>query len=227
MNGAIVVAGGRGLRMGGDVPKQFLSVHGRPILMWTLERISAEIPDLQLIVVLPQSHQGYWKELCDKYHFQISHQLANGGDSRFASVRNGLKCVADTVDVVCVHDGVRPFVSSSVIRTGFEMARKKGAAVPVVPLVDSVRKLNNDGSSQSVNRADYQLVQTPQFFNLKQLRRAYEQPFSEQFTDDASVVESMGEEVTLFPGNVENIKITRPLDCALAEVILAEQCTTF
>jgi 2-C-methyl-D-erythritol 4-phosphate cytidylyltransferase len=221
-NYVIVVAGGKGLRMGADCPKQFLEVGGKPILMHTLERFHRFDAALQIILVLPKDHQPYWAELCEKYAFRVPYIIANGGETRFHSVRNGLALVPDEAPaaaVVAVHDGVRPFVSDEVLRTCFAEARNKGAVVPVVPVVETVRHLLEGEASETVDRAAYRLVQTPQTFTVELLKRAYRQPYIEAFTDDASVVEHLGVPVALVPGNRENIKITTPFDLKVAEIL--------
>ncbi len=213
----IIVAGGRGLRMGSDVPKQFLPICGRPVLMHTIERFMEYSPELRVILVLPRDQQGYWRELCGHYGFSTDYQLADGGETRFHSVRNGLALIpADADGVVSVHDGVRPFPSVDVIGRCYEEARRMGAVIPVVPVVETLRHVT-DGT---VPRGDYRLVQTPQTFDIRLLRRAYSQDYSDAFTDDASVVEAMGHEITLVEGNRENIKITTPWDLRVAEAVI-------
>ena len=220
----IIVAGGKGLRMGGEVPKQFLPVGGIPVLMRTLMRFREYSPDLRMILVLPCDQQDYWKKLCADHRFSIEYQLADGGRTRFHSVQNGLALIPDdATGVVGVHDGVRPFVAVDVIARCYEAARTHGAVVPVVPVVESMRHLDNDHPSpltshlsKSVPRAEYRLVQTPQTFDIQLLKAANQQPYCDAFTDDASVVEAYGHPITLVDGNRENIKITTPFDIAVA-----------
>ena len=232
MDYVIIVAGGKGLRMGSDIPKQFLPIGGKPVLMRTLERFRAYSKVLQIILVLPEAQQGYWQELCKEYHFEVAYQLANGGQTRFHSVQNGLsqtrfhsvqKGLAlvpdDAQGVVGVHDGVRPFPSIEVIRNCYETAREKKAVIPVIPVVETVRHLEGE-SSVTVPRGDYRLVQTPQTFDIQLLKAANRQPYNDGFTDDASVVESYGHTITLVEGNRENIKITTPYDIVVAEAII-------
>lgn len=220
MDYVIIVAGGKGLRMGSDIPKQFLPIGGKPVLMRTLERFRAYDDALQIILVLPEGQQAYWRELCGQYHFDVEYQLANGGQTRFHSVQNGLALVPDEAEgVVGVHDGVRPFPSIEVIRNCYETARTKKAVIPVIPVVETVRHLEGD-KSVTVPRGDYRLVQTPQTFDIQLLKAANRQPYNDGFTDDASVVESYGFEITLVEGNRENIKITTPYDLKIAEVLL-------
>ncbi|MBO7119264.1 MAG: 2-C-methyl-D-erythritol 4-phosphate cytidylyltransferase [Bacteroidaceae bacterium] len=210
---AIIVAGGKGLRMGGDVPKQFLPIDGKPILMHTIEAFRRALDGIQIVLVLPAEQQDYWQELCRKYVFRSPELIANGGETRFHSVRNGLSLLPDDGDaVVGVHDGVRPFVSKETIVRCYEEAARGKAVVPVVPVVETVRQILPDGKSITRPRDEYRLVQTPQTFPLAMLKQAYEQPFSETFTDDASVVEALGLEITMVEGNRENIKITTPSD---------------
>ena len=216
----IIVAGGKGLRMGSDIPKQFLPIGGKPVLMRTIERFREYSGDLKIILVLPEAQQDYWQELCKKYNFQIEYQLANGGQTRFHSVQNGLALVPDDAEgVVGVHDGVRPFPCIEVIRNCYETARRKKAVIPVIPVVETVRHLEGEGSV-TVPRGDYRLVQTPQTFDIQLLKAANRQPYNDGFTDDASVVESYGHAITLVEGNRENIKITTPYDIVVAEAIL-------
>lgn len=219
---AILVAGGQGLRMGGDVPKQFLPLDGRPVLMHTIDRFREVFPDMHIIVVLPQGQHDYWHDLCRRHHLEGGFLTAPGGDTRFHSVLNGLNAIPADVSegLVGVHDGVRPFVSRDTLRRCYEEAACSGTAVPVVPVVETLRHVSPDGESMTVPRSDYRLVQTPQVFSLSLLRRAYRQTYAPQFTDDASVVEALGERITLVEGNRENIKLTTPADLLLAKGIM-------
>ena len=218
---AIIVAGGKGLRMGGDLPKQFIPVEGRPVLMRTLDTFYACDDTIKIILVLPRDHQPYWEELCREYQFTVPHRIADGGATRFHSVQSGLSFVEDPDALVAVHDGVRPFVSHEVIACCFREAELHGAVVPVIPVVETVRQLVGD-TSVTVNRDAYRLVQTPQTFRASLLRNAYEQPYCDAFTDDASVVEALGHAVHLVEGNRENIKLTTPYDLVVAQALLAE-----
>lgn len=221
MNYVVIVAGGKGLRMGGDVPKQFLLLGGKPVLMRTIERFHAFDAQLQIILVLPPDQQGYWHELCLTHHFKLPYLLADGGATRFESVRNGLALIPNDVQgLVAVHDGVRPMVSVKVIERCFAMACKAQAVIPVTPVVETLRQIMPDGVSQTVNRDAYRLVQTPQTFDLQLLKQAYQQPYSTAFTDDASVVEALGMQITMVEGNKENIKITTPFDLDVCERLL-------
>ena len=220
MDYVIIVAGGKGLRMGSDIPKQFLPIGGKPVLMRTLERFREYSPTLQIILVLPEAQQDYWHQLCKEYRFDVDYQLANGGETRFHSVQHGLALIPDDAEgVVGVHDGVRPFPSIDVIRNCYEMARTKKAVIPVIPVVETVRHLKGE-TSETVPRNDYRLVQTPQTFDIQLLKAANRQSYNDGFTDDASVVEAFGFDITLVEGNRENIKITTPYDLKIAEVLI-------
>ena len=224
MDYVIIVAGGKGLRMGSEIPKQFLPIGGKPVLMRTLERFREYDADLQIILVLPEAQQAYWHQLCEEYHFDVAYTLANGGQTRFHSVQNGLAKVPDDAEgVVGVHDGVRPFPSIEVIRNCYETARTAKAVIPVIPVIETVRQLFSNGrqkESRTVPRDEYRLVQTPQTFDIQLLKAANRQPYNDGFTDDASVVESYGHQITLVEGNRENIKITTPYDLKIAEVLV-------
>ena len=243
-NYVIIVAGGKGLRMGGDVPKQFLPIGGMPVLMRTLQAFHdalssprGEEDDGRIILVLPADQQAYWQQLCSEYSFAVPHQIATGGETRFHSVRNGLALIPDGSEgIVGVHDGVRPFVSPEVIRRCYEAARVHGAVVPVIPVVETLRRLTTDApdvhdtsqpsGSQTVDRNRYRLVQTPQTFSISLLKEAYLQPYRPEFTDDASVVEAMQRQVVLVEGNRENIKITTPSDISYAEYLCSTSLHT-
>ena len=220
MDYIIIVAGGKGLRMGGDIPKQFLPIGGKPVLMRTIERFRAYSNNLQIILVLPEAQQDYWKQLCKEYAFDVDYMLTNGGETRFHSVQHGLALIPDDAQgVVGVHDGVRPFPSIEVIKNCYETAREKKAVIPVVPVVETLRHIT-EGTKP---RNEYRLVQTPQCFDIQLLKSANRQPYNDDFTDDASVVEAFGFENTLVEGNRENIKITTPYDIVVAEAIINYQ----
>ncbi len=225
MDYIIIVAGGKGLRMGGEVPKQFLPVGGLPVLMRTMLRFREALPDVKMILVLPKAQQEYWRSLCQQHQFPLpslgeglgSYQLADGGKTRFHSVQSGLALIPDDAEgVVGVHDGVRPFVSVEVIRRCYEAARTAKAVVPVIPVVETLRHIT-EGTKP---RDEYRLVQTPQCFDIQLLKAANKQPYTDAFTDDASVVESYGHPITLVDGNRENIKITTPGDLKMAEMLI-------
>lgn len=225
----IVVAGGKGQRMGGDLPKQFQLLGERPVLMVTLERLYYMDNTLKLVLVLPQEHIGLWDELCVKYSFSVPVIVTVGGNTRFHSVKNGLE-VIDGVDedddaLVGVHDAVRPFVSQGVLDRAYQEALNNGAAIPMIELQDSLRHIiGGEGASETVPRDRYRLVQTPQVFKLSLLQKAYSQRYVESFTDDASVVEAMGERVFAVDGNRENIKLTTPFDMMIAKTLI--ECST-
>lgn len=218
----IVVAGGKGIRMGGEMPKQFQLIGGKPVVMVTLERLHVADPSIQFILVLPAEHMELWKELCKEYSFAVPLILTQGGSTRFHSVQNGLAQVDDIEEaLVGVHDGVRPFVSREVLENCFREAWIHGAAIPMLDLQDSLRHIvGGNGVTEVVPRDRYRLVQTPQVFKLSLLRRAYEQRFMESFTDDASVVEALGEQVVGVEGNRENIKLTTPFDLMVAKTLI-------
>ena len=217
--GVIIVAGGQGLRMGNDLPKQFIPIHGKPILMHTLECFYHWDNTAKLVVVLPEEHHDYWNMLVKELNCTIPHQIVNGGETRFHSVKNGLVQL-ETCDLIGVHDGVRPLVSSNVIKTCFKKAESQGAVIPVIPLTETIRKRDKK-NNYAVNRADYCIVQTPQVFRSDWLTEAYKLPYISDFTDDASVVESTGKTIHLVAGNKENIKITTPLDLVVADKLLS------
>lgn len=224
MNYMIVVAGGKGTRMGGDIPKQFLPIGGKPVLMRTLERFHSYDPDLRLIVVLPKNQQDYWRNLCTDRGFDIPHEIADGGATRFESSKNGLALIPrDAEGYVGFHDGVRPFVSEDTIRRCFEMAEEEYAAIPVMPVTSTLRFTDPRGGGYTVDRSRFREVQTPQVFDISLARQAFNQPYREAFTDDASVVESLGCHVAMVEGNRENIKITTPFDLKVAEAILRDE----
>lgn len=215
---ALLLAGGKGLRMGVDLPKQFLLLAGKPVLMHTLEAFHKADPTTEIILVLPAEHQEFWTDLCAKHRFTLQHQVVTGGAVRFDSVRNGLDRINEA-GLIAVHDGVRPLVSPELINRCFAKAAEKGAVIPVFELTESIRRI--EGSrSYAEDRSRYRSVQTPQTFRSEILKIAYQQPFQPVFTDDASVVEAAGYEIALVDGNRENIKITTPQDLLLAEQLL-------
>ncbi len=214
----LIMAGGKGLRMNAPLPKQFLEINGKPVIMHTIEAFYNFNPQISIIVVLPSDQIEFWQQLCKKHAFVIHHKIAQGGETRFQSVKNGLKLV-DIPSLVAVHDAVRPLVSPETIVRCFEKAEQSGAVIPVVELVDSIREVNDDDSI-SVNREKYRMVQTPQVFDGEILLNAYQQEYNLLFTDDASVVESEGVKIHLVDGNRENIKITTQMDLIFAEMII-------
>lgn len=209
--------------MGADIPKQFLDLCGRPVLWWSMKAFHDEDPDTTLILVLPENFIPFWKELFkalpDSDRFE--HKIAKGGKTRSESVKNGLSLVDEEVALVAVHDGARPLVSTELISKGWETASEKDAGIPVTPVTDSLRKKEGSGS-RAVDRSKFVAVQTPQVFNSKILKEAYINAGDSSFTDDAAVVENAGVEVALFPGEVDNIKITNPKDLKIATVLMKD-----
>jgi 2-C-methyl-D-erythritol 4-phosphate cytidylyltransferase len=218
MNYLIVTAGGSGTRMGTNTPKQFLRLNGKPVLLHTLERFYAYDPEINIILTLPKAEVKRWKRIVKKHTITIPHAFVEGGRTRFLSVQNALYAVNDN-GLVAVHDGVRPLVSFDTIVRCFDKAQRTGAAIPVVPVTDSIRRYTDTGSVVE-DRARLCAVQTPQVFDIALLKEAYRRAEDDNFTDDAAVVEAAGYKVSLVMGNVENIKITTPFDLKVAEVIM-------
>jgi len=216
---AVIVAGGMGTRMGSDVAKQFLTLGDKPVILHSVEAFLGLSYPVEIILVVPADYRQYWKDYCLENRITFSHILVSGGITRFHSVKNALKYVPKGA-LVAVHDGVRPFVSKDFLESLYGIAEEKGAVVPVVKVIDSMRKRVAEGRSVYVNREEFVMVQTPQVFYSDIILDAYNQAYSPDFTDDASVVESTGKEVFLTEGNSYNIKITRPEDLVLARAIL-------
>jgi 2-C-methyl-D-erythritol 4-phosphate cytidylyltransferase len=214
----LIVAGGSGSRMKSALPKQFIELCGKPVLMHTIEVFYKFDNTVNIILVLPARQSDYWKQLCRKHNFTIKHTEIQGGETRFHSVKNGLSVIHEE-GLVAIHDGVRPLVSHDTISRCFEKAAKYGNAIPCMPVYETTRQVNDDRSIM-LDRSLLRLVQTPQVFSCSQIRKAYEQAYDEDFTDDASVLERTGMQIQLAEGNRENIKITDPLDLILAEAIL-------
>lgn len=217
----VIVAGGSGSRMGNQLPKQFIEIGGKPILMHTLNCFFYHSSDYEIRLVLPTEHIPVWMQLCEKHNFHVEHNIFHGGANRFESVTNGLEGLHSDM-LVAIHDGVRPFVSGETIEKSFLKAEECGAAIPVTEVIETIREVS-DGNSRTVGRNKYKLVQTPQVFLSDILLKAYEQDFNEKFTDDASVVEAFGIKVCLVEGNRENIKITTPFDLKIAKVLIENQ----
>lgn len=215
---AIIVAGGKGLRMGTFLPKQFLLLEGKPVLMRTLDAFYSFDPKIRLILVLPEDQQEFWEDLCRTHKFNIPYSMALGGLTRFDSVKNGLSMVDDS-GLVAIHDGVRPLVSPLLISRCYKAAAIYGAAVPVTGVIESIRKVDGD-SSLAVSREDFWLVQTPQVFKAELIQNAYNMAESNDYTDDATVAELFGTKIRLVEGTRENIKITTPVDLLIAEAYL-------
>lgn len=211
---ALIVAGGSGTRMKGKIPKQFLELNGKPVLMHTFEAFQKYDPKIRFVLVLPEVQLISWKKLCVKYDFKMKHSLVSGGETRFHSVKNGLSKISDD-GIVFIHDGVRPLVSVKTIENCYNTAHEKGNALPVISPAESVREKVN-GNSRAVDRHRYFLVQTPQTFKISVIKKAYEQNYQEKFTDDASVLENTGEKIHMVDGTRSNIKITYPEDLLIA-----------
>lgn len=214
----IIVAGGTGKRMQADIPKQFIELKSKPILMHTIEVFVKYNHHINIIVVLPENQMVVWKQMCEEHNFNIVHQTIAGGATRFDSVKNGLELAPDE-GLVAVHDGVRPLVSVQTIHRCFEMAERTGTAIPVIDIVESIRKVE-ENDNEAVDRNLYKAVQTPQVFETQILKAAYRQDYVPTFTDDASVVEAFGHKISIVEGNKENIKITTPLDLEIGELFL-------
>ena len=220
---AIIVAGGSGSRMNSETPKQFLLLRNRPILMHTILAFYEYSSEIKIILVLPKASETIWKQLCHKYEFTHDILQISGGDTRYHSVKNGLNAISDPDGYVAVHDGVRPLVRPEIIKDSFEFAIKNGSAIASTPLKESLRKI--DGmTTMSVDRSSYRLIQTPQTFNVKLIKDAYNAiSYNPELTDDASVVERFGHPVKLFDGDYSNIKITTPDDLIFAQAVLANK----
>ena len=220
--GVIIVAGGSGRRMGATLPKQFMMLGNEPILAHSINRIHEALPAAEIVVVLPEEHIALWRNIAARFDV-AHHKITAGGTERFYSVKNGLKELSDDVKIIAIHDAVRPLASKKLIIKLILEAEKNIAVIPVVAPVDSFRKIEDD-NSKIIDRSALRIVQTPQVFDATILRKAYEQDFSSTFTDDASVVEAIGEKITLCEGERGNIKITTPEDMVIATALLeAEQ----
>ncbi len=215
----VIVAGGSGKRMGAEIPKQFLELAGRPVLMHTIERFKAFSESIEIITVLPENQLRHWIELQKKYSFAIPQTIVKGGSTRFHSVKNGLKFVKEP-GIVAIHDGVRPFVSLDTIRRCFSAAEKLGNAIPAVSPIESLRIVSESGS-RPVNRFTVKQIQTPQVFNAELIKKAYLQEYKPEYSDDATVLENTGEKINLIEGNRENIKITNPEDLLISNALLS------
>jgi len=219
---AIIAAGGAGKRAGASIPKQFIPLAGKPMLMHTIEAFSILRPAIKIIVALPGNHIQHWINLCSEFTFPVAHSIVVGGSFRGESVRNALNAITEHEALVAVHDGARPFVKKTTIEKGFKLAMAHGAAIPVLKITDSMRILG-DGFSRTVERNNFRSVQTPQCFKLSVLMEAYNQENIEGFTDDASLAETIGKQVQLFEGDPENIKITTPFDLMVAEAVFGRR----
>lgn len=222
MNTFIITAGGIGKRMGSELPKQFLLLKGKPVLLHTLERFYEADPSAELFITLPESWIDHWNDLLDQYGCTIPHRIIHGGVERYDSIKSALEQAEGTI--IGVHDGVRPLVSIKTIHACLKSAQEKGSGIPFLPIKESVRKLK-DQRSEAVNRSEYVVVQTPQCFSSQMLKEAYRHSFHAGITDDASLVQEAGFEVFLVEGNEENIKITTPIDLIIGEGLLSDRTT--
>ncbi|HBX49500.1 MAG: 2-C-methyl-D-erythritol 4-phosphate cytidylyltransferase [Bacteroidetes bacterium RIFOXYA12_FULL_35_11] len=214
----LIVAGGSGSRMGNNTPKQFLEIYGKPVLMHTFESFFSTKQNFKYILVLPEDQIQFWKDLCEKHIFNIPHIIVPGGSERYFSVKNGLQTVSEN-GFIAVHDGVRPLVSKETIIRCFEEAEKHGCAIPCIDIPESIRQIT-ENASHAEDRTKYKIIQTPQVFSISLLQEAYKLPYEKSFTDDASVFEKAGNKIHLVKGNEENIKITKPTDLLIAEVLM-------
>ena len=212
---ALIVAGGKGVRMNSKISKQFLILQGLPVLMHTIKQFA----DLdEIFLVLPRSEFNYWNILCEKYHFNVAHVLVNGGESRFHSVKNGLDKI-DNNSIVAIHDGVRPLISKNLIAKLISKAKKGTGVIPIIPIKDSIRKVEGP-NSLSINRNNLYRIQTPQCFLSSDIKDAYKQKFSQKFTDDAVVLENKEGKIKTVTGEEQNIKITTKKDLLVAEIFM-------
>ena len=218
---AVIVAGGKGLRMGNAVPKQFLPLAGKPILYYTIKAFADAYEDMKIVLVLPQDQLSYAQMVLQAFPDRIDLEIVTGGETRFHSVQNGLKAVSKDA-VVFVHDGVRPMVSPELVRACYEQAVEKGSAIPAVAVSDSMRMVDGE-TSRAVNREQMRSIQTPQTFRADILLPAFEQEYNDGFTDEATVVEAFGKPVYLITGEKSNIKLTTPEDMMVAEAMLSEK----
>lgn len=204
--------------MNTPIPKQFLELHGKPVLMHSIEIFAKAIPEINIILVLPLPYRKEWETLCKKHNFIIPFQLTEGGETRFHSVKNGLALVPENA-VVGIHDAARPLVNIQTIINAFETAEQKGNASPAIQINESIREVKNN-NNKAIDRSTIFIIQTPQCFQSNLIKKAFSQEYRHSFTDDASVLEAMGEKINLIEGNRENIKITTPLDLIIAEAIM-------
>lgn len=218
----VIVAGGSGSRMKSEIPKQFLLLAGKPVLMHTIEAFNHKSLSCEIILVLPVSQISFWEELVLKHHFQVPHSVVSGGETRFHSVRNGINSIQENEALVAIHDGVRPLVSNVCLENSFQVASEKGNSVLSVMPKDSLRYVDGNENT-AVDRSKFRVIQTPQTFKLSIIKEAINLPYKETFTDDASVVEDKGVFINLIDGEYENIKITTPEDLILAEAMLIKK----
>jgi 2-C-methyl-D-erythritol 4-phosphate cytidylyltransferase len=217
---ALIVAGGSGSRMNSDIPKQFLLLNNKPVLIHSIEAFYHSDLQPEIIVVLNSKYYKHWEDICIKYNFNIPHKLAKGGNQRFDSVKNGLKEVKEE-SIIAVHDAVRPIINNELITRAFLEAEVNGTAIAAVTGNDSIRQMQKN-TSVALNRETIFLIQTPQAFRSEILKKAYQQPYRNEFTDDASVVEKLGVKINIIHGSMTNIKITHPEDLRIAQLFLKE-----
>lgn len=218
MQKVIVTASGSGERMGGGIPKQFLIINNKPVLFYTIEQFYKYSSEIEIILTLNENYISYWNDLVTKYNFKFKHRVVVGGSTRFESVKNAINTIEEK-GLVAIHDAVRPFVSIDTIKRCFDVAEKKGNAVPYVEMTDSIRRIDND-TNISVNRRNYVKVQTPQVFDIDLIKKAYQDAGNAEYTDDASVLENINQQIFLIKGNIENFKITTKYDLKLSEFYL-------
>jgi 2-C-methyl-D-erythritol 4-phosphate cytidylyltransferase len=218
---ALIVAGGKGTRIKSNLPKQFIDLNGKPILLHTVEAFYRYSKSLTLILVLPEDDFDRWNGICEKFKFTEPVHLQRGGATRFQSVRNGLDKI-EGEGLVAIHDGVRPLVSEDIIAASFRLAAIHHCAVAAVRLKESLRVTDKD-STKAVDRSQYRLIQTPQTFDVQLIKKAYKMKEDESLTDDASIAEKAGHIISLFEGSFENIKITTPEDLAIAGALMKER----
>ena len=217
--GVVIVAGGSGSRMGGSIPKQFALIDGMPILARSINTFARAFAGAKIVVVLPASQIDFWKNYSARFAV-ARHTITEGGKERFHSVKSGIEALSDAVDLIAIHDAVRPFASVEMIRSVAQCAAQSGAAIPVIEAVDSFRVMTDSGSSEIIDRSKLRIVQTPQIFEASVIRAAYDTEYQSSFTDDASVVEQTTPlRVTLCKGERNNIKITTPEDMEIAYAI--------
>jgi len=217
--GVIIVAGGSGHRMGGHIPKQYLDLEGKPVIVRTLDRFLDFDPQIKIVLVLAPGHKEFWNTISNSYNYGSRIDVTQGGESRYRSVKNGLKLMGDGL-LLGIHDAVRPLVSQHTLKQCYGIAAKNGSCIPVTDMDETVRMVGDQGHSEHLDRSILRRVQTPQVFKSELIRKAYDQPYKPSFTDDASVFESIYGEVSMVEGNRENIKITTPIDLQLAALLI-------
>lgn len=219
---AIIVAGGKGTRFHSDIPKQFHILGKLPILVYSVKKFEEVDPNMHIVLVLPIEYHKYWQKIQKEHNITANISLAPAGDSRFQSVKNGLDLIHDESALVAIHDGARPLVTERMIVDSYALAQAKGSAIPLVAVTDSIRSISDDGSS-ALDRNKLRAVQTPQTFKYEILHKAYEMPYKDIFTDDASVVEHSGEKIYTYNGDIKNIKITHPIDLFIAQYYIGHE----